>query len=203
MEIVMKDLTKILRIDASARKSGSVSRGLADKVIDQFCSLGAIMVTRRDLSSGLPFVDEEWVGAKVTPDDQLSAAQNDALTFSDDLIDELKEADTIVIATPIYNFSIPASLKAWIDLIARAGQTFNYTENGPVGLLEGKRAVILVASGGTQIGSDIDFATPYLRHALKFIGITDVTVIAADALGKDAKEKIAEANEKITALKAA
>ena len=199
----MKDLTQILRIDASARQTGSVSRGLADKVIDQFCSLGAIMVTRRDLASDLLFVDAEWVGAKFTPDDKLTAEQSDALTFSDNLIEELKEADILVIATPIYNFSIPASLKAWIDLIARAGRTFRYTENGPVGLLKGKQAIILVASGGTQVGSDIDFATPYLRHALKFIGITDVTIIAADALSKDAIEKIEEANAQIDLLQAA
>lgn len=85
-------------------------------------------------------------------------------------------------------------------MIARVGRTFRYTENGPIGLLEGKRAIIMVASGGTQVGSEIDFATPYLRHALKFIGITDVTIIAADALSSKAEAKIAQALQTIETL---
>lgn len=199
----MKDLTKILRIDASARQSGSVSRDLTDKVIDRFCGEGAIQVSKRDVSLGLPQVDEAWVTANFTQAAKRSQEQKATLSLSDELIDELKEADTLVIGTPIYNFGIPSTLKAWIDLVARVGITFRYTENGPVGLLEEKRAIILVASGGTPVDSEIDFATPYLRHALKFIGITDVTIIAADALARDANEKIAEASEKITELQAA
>ena len=199
----MKDLTKILRIDASARQTGSVSRDLTDKVMDRYCSEGAVQVTKRDVSLGLSQIDDAWVAANFTEADKRSQEQKAALSLSDELIDELKDADTVVIGTPIYNFGIPSTLKAWIDLVARAGITFRYTENGPVGLLEGKRAIILVASGGTQVGSEIDFATPYLRHALKFMGITDVTVIAADALAKDANEKIAEAGAEIAVLNAA
>lgn len=197
----MKELTKILRVDASARQTGSVSRDLTDKVIDRFSGEGAIQVTKRDVSLGLPQIDEAWVTANFTEADKRSQEQKAALSLSDTLIAELKEADTLVIGTPIYNFGIPSTLKAWIDLVARAGITFRYTENGPVGLLGGKRAIILVASGGTPVDSEIDFATPYLRHALKFIGITDVTVIAADALAQDANEKIAEASEEIAGLK--
>lgn len=107
-----------------------------------------------------------------------------------------------MIATPIYNFAVPAALKAWIDLIARAGVTFKYTENGPVGLLTGKRAIIVLASGGTQSGSEIDFATPYLKHVLGFIGIHDVDIIAADQLGAGADEKLAAASEAIERLAA-
>lgn len=199
----MKDLTKILRIDASARQTGSVSRELTDKTIDRFCGEGAIQVTKRDVSLGLPQVDEEWVTANFTEAGKRSEAQKATLELSDELIAELKDADTLVIGTPIYNFGIPSTLKAWIDLVARAGITFRYTENGPVGLLEGKRAIVLVASGGTPVGSEIDFATPYLRHALKFIGITDVTIIAADALAENANEKIIEASEEIAVLRAA
>ena len=88
----------------------------------------------------------------------------------------------LVIGLPIYNFSVPAAMKAWIDQIARVGVTFNYSENGPVGLMKKKRAIILLASGGTKVGSDIDFASEYMKHILGFIGITDVTIIAADAL---------------------
>ena len=111
-------------------------------------------------------------------------------------------ADTIVIGTPIYNFSVPSTLKAWIDLVARVGVTFNYTETGPVGLLEGKRAIIAVASGGTQAGSDIDFATTYLRHVLGFIGITDVELVAADQLSMDEEGSMQRAKSAIEALAA-
>jgi FMN-dependent NADH-azoreductase len=106
----------------------------------------------------------------------------------------------LVIGSPVYNFSVPAALKAWIDQICRVGVTFKYTPDGPVGLLSGKRAIIVIASGGTSIGSDIDYASGYLKHIMDFIGIHDVTIIAADALGKDAKAKLAAANVDIESL---
>ena len=99
-------------------------------------------------------------------------------------MDELVAADVVVIGTPIYNFSIPASLKAWVDMVARARKTFRYTENGPVGLLSDKKAYIVVASGGVKVGSPADFATPYLRHALSFVGITDVDVDSRSGHGQ-------------------
>lgn len=196
----MSHTSNILRIDASARTQGSVSRQLTDATISHLQGKGAQSVVTRDVSEGVSFVNEAWVGATFTPVDQRTEAQKEALAGSDRLVEELIAADTLVIGTPIYNFSIPASLKAWIDMIARVGVTFRYTETGPVGLLEGKRAIVLVASGGMQIGSEIDFATPYLRQILKFVGITDVTFIAADALGQDAEAKIASAQAEIAAL---
>lgn len=196
----MSHTSNILRIDASARKQGSVSRQLTDATISHLQGKGAQSVVTRDVSEGVSFVNEAWVGATFTPAEQRTEAQKETLAGSDRLVEELIAADTLVIGTPIYNFSIPASLKAWIDMIARVGVTFRYTETGPVGLLEGKRAIVLVASGGTQIGSEIDFATPYLRQILKFVGITDVTFIAADALGQDAEAKIASAQAEIAAL---
>ncbi len=199
----MTNPNTILRVEASARKTGSVTRELTSKVIDHLASETAVLVKERDVSEGLPFVDEEWVGSNFTPADARSEEQKAKLALSDSLIKELVEADTLVIGTPIYNFGIPATLKAWIDMVARVGVTFKYTENGPVGLLEGKRAIVLVASGGTPVGSDIDFATPYLRHALKFIGISDVTFVAADALGQDAHEKVTAAKDEIELLKVA
>ncbi|MCE7997680.1 MAG: FMN-dependent NADH-azoreductase [Rhodobiaceae bacterium] len=199
----MTNPNTILRIEASARKTGSVSRDLTSKTIDHLASKTAVLVKERDVSEGLPFVDEEWVGSNFTPADARSETQKAKLAVSDGLVEELVEADTLVIGTPIYNFGIPATLKAWIDMVARVGVTFKYTENGPVGLLEGKRAIVLVASGGTPVGSDIDFATPYLRHALNFIGISDVTFVSADALGQDSNEKIATAKEEIDLLKVA
>ncbi len=179
----MSNPVKILRVDASARKAGSVTRTLADKTIDHLSTNGPVDLTYRDVSEGVPFVDEAWVNANFTREHDRSDDQRQRLAGSDALVGELQAADVLVIAMPIYNFGIPASLKAWVDQVARAGLTFKYTETGPKGLLEGKRAIILVASGGTKVGSDIDFATPYIRHALGFIGIDDVTVIAADALG--------------------
>jgi len=127
-------------------------------------------------------ITEDWIGANFTPADQRSDEQRQILALSDSLVDEIARADTLVIGLPIYNFSVPASFKAWIDLVARVGLTFAYTETGPKGLLTGKRAIIAVASGGTTVGSDADFATGYVRHVLGFIGITDVTLIAADAM---------------------
>ncbi len=97
---------------------------------------------------------------------------------------------------------MPGALKAWIDLVCRAGVTFKYTETGPVGLLEGKRAIVAVASGGTQVGSEIDFATGYMRHILGFIGITDVSFVSADQQGSKGEAAVNEAQQEIDALAA-
>lgn len=199
----MTTLNKILRIDASARKTDSVTRSLVTETVDHLSTLSAVNVVSRDVADGLPYVDEDWIGANFTPADNRNEAQKAKLSLSDHLVAELKTADTIVIGLPIYNFGVPATLKAWIDMIARVGLTFQYTETGPVGLLEGKKALVLVASGGTQVGSSIDFATPYIKHALGFVGIHDVEIIAADALGRDAEEKRQAASEQIQTLKAA
>jgi FMN-dependent NADH-azoreductase len=196
----MENINKILRVNASARLTGSISRKLATQTIDRFASKGPVQVTIRELSEGLPFVDEDWVRANFTRPEQRSESHKAKLALSDSLVEELKAMDTLVLATPIYNFNIPAVLKAWIDMTARVGLTFNYTEAGPVGLLDKKRAVILLASGGTALGSEIDYATPYLRHALGFLGISDVTFIAADGLGAGAEEKISAALAAINEL---
>ncbi len=188
----------ILHIDTSARLQGSVSRDLTARIVEK---LGGEVI-RRDLSEPLPIVHEAWVAANFTPADKRSAEQLETLAVSDKLVEELEAADTVVIGLPIYNFGVPANLKAWVDMVARAGRTFKYGENGPLGLLEGKRAIIAVASGGTAAGSDIDFATPYLRHVLGFIGIHDVTVIAADQLGSGAEAKLASLAPQIDALAA-
>ncbi len=192
--------THILKIDASARQEGSTTRALTGKIVDQLSMLGGIQLTTRDVADGLPFVDQAWIGANFTPADDRTLAQKEKLGLSDSLIAEIKAADVLVIGMPIYNFGIPASLKAWVDLICRAGVTFRYTENGPVGLLEGKRAIIALASGGTPMDSAIDFASPYIRQALKFIGITDVTFFAADALSRDSEAKLAQIHRDIQTL---
>ena len=188
----------ILRIDASARRDGSVSRDLVDLIIDR-AGPGAT-VTTRDLATGLPLIDEAWIRANLTPADARTEADRAALALSDRLVAEVQAADTLVIGLPIYNFGVPSALKAWIDLVARAGVTFRYSEAGPRGLLTGKRAIVAVASGGTEAGSDIDFATGYLRHVLGFIGITDVTFVTADRLMIDTAGSLATATAQIEAL---
>ena len=172
-------MTHILRIDASMRHDGSTTRTLTDATVEKLAASGAT-VTTRDLADGVQIIDQDWIGANFTEPQDRTPQQVERLTQSDTLIAELQAADIVVIGMPIYNFGIPAALKAWIDQVARARVTFRYTENGPQGLLTGKRAIIVAASGGTGVDSDIDFATPYLRHALGFIGIHDVQVIAAD-----------------------
>ena len=187
----------ILRIDASARREGSVSRDLADRIIARFP--GATVIAR-DLAPGLPLIDETWVGANFTPAAERSPEQHAVLALSDELIAELQAADTLVIGLPIYNFGVPATLKAWVDQVARAGVTFRYTETGPQGLLTVKRAIVAVASGGTEAGSEIDFATGYIRHVLGFIGITDVVFVTADRLMLDAEGTLRSAHEQIETL---
>jgi FMN-dependent NADH-azoreductase len=171
-----RQMTKTLVVNASARRDASTSRQLTAKLA---AALGGDLI-QRDLAESLPQVDEAWIGANFTPSEDRSDDQTAQLTLSEDLIGEIEAADTIVIGLPIYNFGMPAALKAWVDLVARARRTFRYTEYGPEGLLTGKKAYIVVSSGGTEAFSDIDFATPHLQHVLGFIGIKDVTVIRAD-----------------------
>lgn len=192
--------TNILRIDASARSTQSVTRSLNDRIVERYHAAGAANVARRDLSDPLPHISEDWVAANFTPDQSRNDTQRATLALSDELIAELRDADIVLIGLPVYNFGVPAALKAWIDLVARAGETFRYGETGPVGLLNGKRAIVTVASGGTEMGSDIDFATGYLQHVLGFIGITDVTFVAADRLALDAETSLGAARASIESL---
>lgn len=193
-----RNTVRILEISSSGRHDGSASRQLSADLITAFEQRhGSIDITRRDLSAGVPFVDDAWIEANFTPEEQRTQKHRDTLAYSDALVDELKNADALIIGVPVYNFSIPATLKAWIDMIARARKTFRYTENGPVGLLEDKKAYLVVATGGVAVGSSMDFATPYLRHALSFVGITDVEIIAADELNSNAEEAIDRARAQI------
>lgn len=167
----------ILRIDSSARFEGSVSRELSALLANALAGETG-SVTVRDLAAHpVPQIDGAWVGANFTDPAERSDEQKDVLAGSDTLVSELKAADQIIIGMPIYNFSIPGALKAWIDQIARARETFRYTEAGPEGLLKNKTAWIVVASGGVPLDSGVDFATPYLRQVLNFVGITDIQII--------------------------
>lgn len=195
--------TNILRIDASARRTESVSRDLNDLIIKRYDDAGDVNVVTRDLTVALPQIDEAWVGANFTPADDRNDIQRAKLAQSDELVGELQTADVVLIGLPIYNFGMPAALKAWVDLIARAGVTFRYGENGPEGLLVGKRAIVSVASGGTEVGSDIDFATGHLRQVLKFVGITDVVFVKAERLAVDADGALKAAQTSVADLQIA
>jgi len=166
-------MTHILHITSSIRGEESVSNALGSKLIEGITARDGATTVIRDLSANdLPFVSAARFGANLAPADERTPEQAELAAIADTLIAELEAADTIVISTPVYNFGPPAVLKAWADLVARAGTTFAYTANGPVGLLEGKTAYITAASGGTPIGGDMDFMSSWLKFFLGFIGIT-------------------------------
>jgi FMN-dependent NADH-azoreductase len=189
----------ILRIDASMRHQGSVSRQLTDELIAKVGAEADVTVQVRDLTNGIALIDEDWIAANFTPHGDRSEEQRAKLSFSDSLVDELRAADIVVIGTPIYNFGVPAALKAWVDMVCRARVTFEYGQNGPKGLLKGKKAYLIIASGGTNVGSEIDFATDYMKHVLGFIGIDDVRIINAGTLIKGADEVLDRARTQIEA----
>jgi FMN-dependent NADH-azoreductase len=186
----------VLCVATSAQGTDASSYKLAQQVLQQ---LPAHTLVTRDLSQGLPVVDQAWFRANFTADEARTEADRDALALSDQLIAELQAADTVVITCPIYNFGISSALTACVDQICRAGITFRYTEQGPVGLLNGKRAILVVTSGGVPVNSAVDFATPHLTQTLHFIGIQDVQVIAADQQLTTA-DALARAEAQIQAL---
>lgn len=192
---------KVLRVDSSARAENSTTRKLTDSLLSHLAEKQELDITLRNVADGLPFVSPDWVGANFTDPADRNADQQKTLAQSDALIAEVQAADILVIGVPVYNFGVPAALKAWIDMIARARETFKYTETGPVGLVSGKKAYLVVASGGTEVGSGIDFATPYMKHILSFIGVTDVTVIAAgqQMMDEEASEKAEKSIEALAA----
>ncbi|MEM9387689.1 MAG: NAD(P)H-dependent oxidoreductase [Pseudomonadota bacterium] len=178
----------LLRVDASSRREASVTRALADRLVERLAA--ETVVTERDLADPpLPFVDGDWIAANITPDEARTQAHHQVLTLSETLIGEWEQSDAVVIACPIYNFGVPAAMKAYIDLICRAQRTFRYSTDGPVGLLANRPTYLVMASGGTRLGSPIDFASGYLRHVLSFIGITDLHVIAADGQSSDTEAR--------------
>jgi FMN-dependent NADH-azoreductase len=194
----MNTKKQILRLDASASINTSNSKKLGDELIERLLATHPDAIVRqRDLNQEIGFIDENWVAANFTPVDQRSEAQRERLAFSDKLIDEIKQADAIVLTTPMYNFGIPATLKAWIDLISRAGVTFRYTAEGPVGLIKGKRVDIVITTGGVPLQSPVDFVTGYLKQAFRFIGIEDINIISADTMNVDADSSYQKALNQI------
>jgi FMN-dependent NADH-azoreductase len=180
-------VNRILRIDSSASYSDSVTRRLGDEVIRRIKQEhpGAELI-ERNLSNGIQFLNEKWVHASLTNPVERNQEQQEVLADSDQLVKELNSADTIVITAPVYNFSVPATLKAWIDMICRASLTFSYTEKGPQGLLKDRPVYLVMASGGVPFGSPVDFASGYMRHLLGFIGLRDVRAVYAEATNSNA-----------------
>lgn len=201
-----KIMKNILLVQSSPRGSESFSHKVAQSVVNDLkARQPEAKVVVRDLAVnppphvGLPFITGMYL-----PAEHRTSEQAKAIALSDALIDELFAADTIVIAVPMHNFTLPSTLKAWIDHVARAGRTFNYGAHGPEGLLKGKRAILVLARGG--IYSDgptkpLDFQEPYLRAVLRFLGITDVGAVhvegaATSAIGPEKAIATATAQSK-------
>ncbi len=171
----------LLKIDASPRGEYSVSRKLSTAFAEEWQKTHSGTVVTRDLyQTSLPFVDVAWIAAVYTPDEHQTPEHEAALQLSNELLAELFAADEVLIATPMYNFSIPAILKAWLDQIVRLNKTFNSSYEG---LVKGKKAHVIIASGG-DYGPDsgrgaYNLETPYLKAILGFIGISDVNIVYA------------------------
>jgi len=174
-------MKKILHIISSPRGDASMSIKLGNAIIEKLqAAYPDSQVKEHDLlKDRFPHLDEMHIASFFTPEENRSAQNKEAIRPSDEAIQEITDADIIVIGTPLFNFGIPSSLKAWIDHIARAGVTFKYDENGPEGLIKGKKVYVAMASGGIYSDGPMasyDFAVPYLRSALGFLGMTDITV---------------------------
>lgn len=195
-------MKNVLRITTSIFEKDSVSSMLMEELIAALESEGGVpnIVERNFREEPVPHLDASWLQALSTPDTERSAEQKAKVDYSDSLITELQVADTIVIALPMYNFSLPSMLKAWVDHIARAGATFKYTEKGSVGLLQDKKVYLVAAMGGIHDSGVTDFLRPYMKHILSFVGITDVEMISATGLnmGPEKREQgIAQARVEI------
>jgi FMN-dependent NADH-azoreductase len=189
-------MTRLLVVETSPRGDNSISRNMTRRfVADWIAKHPDGAVTVRDLAeTDLPFVTAPWLQAYFAPADQRSPEMKETLRLSDELVGEILSANHILIATPVYNYNVPASLKAWVDHVVRKGLTLGLDGNG---LVTGKAATILIASGGVYTeGSPIrdrDIATTYLRLVLGVIGITDVTVVAGGgAKAVDMREQTME-----------
>jgi len=200
-------MSTLLHLDSSARTSGSISRQLTASFAEQWQAKnpGGKIIHRDLASDALPHITEALLGAYFTPAENRNAQQAELIKQSDALVDELLSVDTLVIGVPMYNFAPPSTLKTWIDHVFRAGRTFRYTENGPVGLVTGKKAIVILTRGGKYSEGPmeaLDFQGKYIKSALGFIGITDVELVVAEgvSMGEEAiKQSVASAQEKIGA----
>jgi FMN-dependent NADH-azoreductase len=177
--------TTLLQINASINHSNSQSSQLAEQFVAAFHKrFPEARIVTRDVAAAdpVPHLNGERFGAFISKPEERSAAQHAVVAYSDALIAELKQADIIVLGLPMYNFGVPSQLKAYFDHIARAGVTFKYTENGPVGQLTGKKVYVFAARGGLYAGTPLDTQTSYVRDFLRFLGMTDVEFVYAEGL---------------------
>jgi FMN-dependent NADH-azoreductase len=189
-------MSQVLLVTSSPRGAASHSSRVAGNLADQLVSSDprSTVVARDLFKDSLPHIGEDFVTALGTPAEQRTATQKAAIAVSDQLIAELFAADVVVIASSMINFGVSSTLKTYIDYVLRAGATFRYTQNGPEGLVKGKKAFIVRASGGVYSDGPAkaaDFQESYLRHVLGFIGITDVETIHIEgvAFGPEATQK--------------
>ena len=194
-------LMNTLLIVNSSPRSNSTSRRLTRQFSEDWKTRNPSgRIVERDLSDGtIPYLSEPWIEAAYVPEPERTPAQRDLLSLSDTLIDELLAADVILLGIPMHNFSVPASFKAWIDQIARAGKTFSYTSQGPKGLIPSHKKVVAVLSRGGIYAPDcpqgaMDFQVSYLRQVLALVWLTDVTFVHADrqAMGGQAAQLATE-----------
>ena len=184
----------ILQIDSAITGPASVSRKLTADIVAKLTAANpGATVTYRDLNEGVPAIDTDWFHAVRLAPANPTAEQQRVIDRADGYLAEVQAADVLVIGLPIYNFTLNAPLKSWLDQIARAGITFRYTEAGPEGLLKGKRAIVAYSAAGTPFGSELDHASGYVRFMLGFMGITDVEFVAADRLAMDREAGLARA----------
>jgi FMN-dependent NADH-azoreductase len=195
-------MKNILVITSSLNSTASRSSELVEQYLETIQQHESVSIRRRDLGKQpIEHLSEEEFNAWLTPEAERTEAQQTLARLSDELVAELQAADTIVLGVPMYNFGIPSTLKAWIDHVARAGKTFNYTEQGPVGLLENKQVIIMASRGGMYANTPGDTQTPYLRQFFNFLGIEDVTFIYAEGLNMPGSDdRLAESRSQIQAM---
>jgi FMN-dependent NADH-azoreductase len=200
-------MRNLLQINTSLFAEDGQSSKLARQVVADWRTTNPNgIITIRDLSKHpVPHLTADRFNAFLTPAEKRSAEQAAVAAFSDELIAELHAADVIVIGLPMYNFGIPSALKAYFDHIARAGVTFKYSAQGPVGLLTDKRVYVLATRGGLYVGTPLDTATHYVRDFLKFLGLDSVEFIYAEGLALDTQQReqgLADAQRRIAGLAA-
>lgn len=183
-------MRNLLLINTSINGEQGNSNKLATEFVEQLATSTALKVTERDLSEQvIAHLGAQEMATWMTPAEERTAEQQKLAAVSDQLIEEVQNADILVIGMPMYNFGVPSHFKAWIDRIARAGITFKYTEQGPVGLLQDKKAIIVAARGGMYAGTAKDTQSQYLKDVFAFIGITDIEFIYAEGLNMPLKEQ--------------
>jgi FMN-dependent NADH-azoreductase len=193
--------TRALLVTSSILGDNGQSNALATHFQQQAAARDGVAVTHRDVvANALPHLAIEELGAWQTPADERTVEQQALAAHSDELLAELRANDVLVLAVPMYNLGIPSQLKAWFDRVLRAGETFRYTENGPQGLIEGKRAIILAARGGQYAGTEFDSQTPHLKTMLGLMGISDVEVVFAEGLNMGDDHRDAAMKEAFQAI---